>query len=122
MALDVVVFEPDAFQQWLAGQRLPARVPVAAEAQRGAERLLSYGCGACHAVRGTPADGVIGPDLTHIGSRLTVGASLLENGPEGLARWIIAVERLKPAAHMPGFAMIPAEDVRAMAAYLAELQ
>src|SRR5690606_782653 len=87
MAFDVVVMEAGAFEQWLAGQAAPSPPPGGGAATAfGHELFLRTGCGACHTVRGTAADGVIGPDLTHVGSRLTIGASLLENDAAGLAR------------------------------------
>ena len=38
-------------------------------------------CVLCHSIQGTPAAGVIGPNLTRIGSRGTIAAGLLENRP-----------------------------------------
>jgi cytochrome c553 len=43
-------------------------------AGEGRELFFLNGCAACHAIRGTEARGKIGPDLTHVGSRLTLGA------------------------------------------------
>jgi cytochrome c oxidase subunit II len=73
-------------------------------------------------VRGTAADGVIGPDLTHVGSRLSLGAGILPNDAEALRRWIAGSERIKPGSHMPNFDMLPDEELRALAAYLAGLR
>jgi cytochrome c oxidase subunit 2 len=80
--------------------------------------FFASGCSACHTVRGTGAAGVIGPDLTHVGSRLSLGGGILPNEPEALRRWIAETDRIKPGVHMPRFGMLPAEDVRALAAYL----
>lgn len=91
-------------------------------AERGQQVFLSNGCGACHAVRGTPADGVVGPDLTHVGSRLSLGAGILPNEPEDFLRWIARTEEIKPGVHMPAFGMLPEEDLRTLATYLNELE
>ena len=45
-------------------------------------------CGSCHAVRGTDAAGVLGPDLSHLMTRKTIAAATLTNTPENLTRWI----------------------------------
>ncbi|HXH82580.1 MAG TPA: cytochrome c, partial [Candidatus Tectomicrobia bacterium] len=96
--------------------------PVGPLAARGQEVFLANGCGACHTVRGTPADGVVGPDLTHVGSRLSVGAGTLPNNAETLLRWIARTEHVKPGVHMPAFGMLPKDDLHALARYLEGLQ
>jgi cytochrome c oxidase subunit 2 len=118
MNLWVVVLEPEEFARWLARQLEPARPDAQGQAARGAERFLANGCGACHALRGTPADGFVGPDLTHVGSRLSIGAGLLPRTTENLARWLSDPQRVKPGVHMPAFGMLPGDERRAIAVYL----
>lgn len=88
-------------------------------------------CVACHAVNGTPAAGVIGPNLTRVGARSTIAAGMLENTPENLFRWIRDPQSVKPDARMPGASYMaggwPAtnltdDQVRALAAYLTSLR
>ena len=122
MGFWVVVEEAQDFERWLARQAEPAASPRSPAAARGAELLLENGCGACHTVRGTDADGVVGPDLTHVGGRLGVGASLLANDAAGFGRWLAETDRLKPHVHMPAFGMLPPADLRALGAYLESLQ
>lgn len=122
MSFDVVVLEQADFARWLEHQQAPAQPPVQPLAVHGQELFLANGCGACHTVRGTPADGVVGPDLTHVGSRLSLGAATLSNDPEAFQRWIANTDHVKPGVHMPAFGMLPPEDVRALAAYLDALQ
>jgi cytochrome c oxidase subunit 2 len=122
MSFDVVVLEPADFARWLEQQRAPAQPPVQPLAVHGQELFLANGCGACHTVRGTPADGVVGPDLTHVGSRLSLGAATLSNDPEAFQRWVANTDHVKPGVHMPAFGMLPPEDLRALAAYLDALQ
>ena len=50
--------------------------------------FLRSGCVLCHAVRGTPAGGDLGPDLTHLASRLTLAAGTLPNNLGNLHGWI----------------------------------
>ncbi|MFG0336213.1 MAG: cytochrome c oxidase subunit II [Maioricimonas sp. JB049] len=122
MAFNVVVMERAEFDEWLAAQQEPAREPDDPLALRGREVFLRRGCGACHTIRGTRADGVIGPDLTHVGSRGSLGAGTLANSPEAFRQWIAHTSAAKPDVRMPGFDMIPEDDLQALAAYLESLQ
>src|SRR5688572_16163324 len=122
MAFLVTVTEPGDFQAWLDMQARPAEAPADALTIRGRDAFLANGCSACHTVRGTPAAGRIGPDLTHVGSRVHVGAGTLRNEPEALVRWIGQTDRIKPGVHMPAFRAVAADDLRALAAYLGSLR
>jgi cytochrome c oxidase subunit 2 len=122
MAFYVEVMDRADFDRWLSAQSAPAMEPRGEPAARGSELFQSNGCGACHAVRGTPADGVIGPDLTHVGGRLSIGAGILPTEPEPLRRWIARSEAIKPGVHMPAFGMLPDDELRALAAYLHDLK
>lgn len=118
----VVVEEAESFARWLARQEEPAQAPAGPLAARGRELFLANGCGACHTIRGTAADGVVGPDLTHVGSRLSLGAGILPNEADDFRQWIARTEDIKPGVHMPAFGMLPSEDLRALATYLDGLQ
>jgi cytochrome c oxidase subunit 2 len=122
MAFDVVAQPAAEFEAWLAGQGRPAREPADGVHARGRALFLASGCGACHAVRGTPAQGRIGPDLTHVGSRLSIAAGSFPNNKGTLAGWIASSQHLKPNNRMPNFNVFTGEELRAVAAYLASLQ
>lgn len=122
MAFSVVVMQPAAFEEWLAQQAGGAIPPATPEAVRGQELFDQVGCGACHAVRGTAAQGTIGPDLTHLAGRATLAAGILPNDREALVRWITRTETIKPGSRMPSFGALPAEHVEAIAAYLESLE
>jgi cytochrome c oxidase subunit 2 len=122
MAFDVVAHEPAQFEQWMAQQLRPAAESVVPFEQRGKELFLAAGCGACHAVRGTSAAGVVGPDLTHIGSRRTIAAGTFPNNKGTLAGWIASSQHLKPANKMPSFNVFTGEELRALAAYMESLK
>ena len=122
MSFDVVVVEKEEFAAWLAQQAAPARAPVESLAISGQKQFLANGCGACHSVRGTPARGLIGPDLTHVGSRMSLGAGILPNEPDAFLRWIAHTPTVKPEVHMPAFGMLPPEELQALAAYLEGLK
>jgi cytochrome c oxidase subunit 2 len=122
MSFYVIVLEKEDFAAWLEHQQEPARPPVQPLAAHGQEVFLANGCGACQTVRGTPADGVVGPDLTHVGSRLSLGAGILANEPDAFLRWVAHTEDVKPGVHMPAFGMLPPEDLQALATYLDGLE
>lgn len=122
MAFSVIVMEEEAFARWLAEEAAPADPPATPVAERGATLFAQVGCGACHTVRGTAADGVVGPDLTHLASRATLGGGILPNDPETLAEWISDTEALKPGVLMPSFGMLPEDDLDAIVAYLEGLE
>lgn len=84
---------------------------TAAPATTDQEELVAEGrrvffeesyCVLCHAINGTSAAGNIGPDLTNVGARQTLGAGLLENTPENMMRWIRDPASIKPGVEMPG--------------------
>jgi cytochrome c oxidase subunit II len=59
-------------------------------------------CIGCHVVGGNPSSvGQIGPNLTHFGSRHSLGAGLFPNDMRHLARWIKNSRAMKPGVIMP---------------------
>lgn len=122
MAFYVNVMERPDFERWLDNQREPAAEPRTPAAKAGRERFFANGCAACHRVDGTGADGVVGPDLTHVGSRLSLGAGIIRNEPDDFVRWIERTDHVKPGVNMPHFGMLPREELAALAAYLDSLQ
>lgn len=119
MAFSAIVHEPAEFDAWLDSQEQPATVADTDEARRGRDLFLGAGCGGCHVMRGVAELGNVGPDLTHIGSRDTLGAGILPNDPETLAAWIRDPKALKPGVAMPAYDMLPDADIAAIAAFLA---
>lgn len=122
MNFDVIVMEREEFELWLKSQQATAEVPNTRLAQHGQQLFLETGCHACHTVRGTDAQGVIGPDLTHVGSRRSLAAGALQNELEEFKTWISNPGLVKPGAKMPPFDMLPEDELRALATYLEGLQ
>ena len=120
MVLDVQVDDPGAFDRWAAAQRLPAAAPASARAQRGQQVFERGACALCHAIQGTAAGGVTGPDLTHLASRRTLAAGTLPLGRDTLVAWIADPQRHKPGADMPAVPLT-GEELDAVAEYLMEL-
>lgn len=121
--LFVVVAKPPAdLADWLSQQSQPAVVPSETVVQRGFEIFMEANCDECHVIRGTKADGELGPDLTHFADRLTLGAGAGRNSRGNLAGWIVNPHGLKPGNLMPAAADISGEDLQALLAYLETLQ
>lgn len=115
MAL-LVVAEPEAdFEAWRAHEAAPA----APAADAGAAQFVAS-CGRCHTVRGTAADGRLGPDLTHLMSRRTIAAGMLANTRGNLAGWIANPDGIKPGAKMPAVPL-SGPQLQAVLDYLATL-
>lgn len=121
MSFFVVAHTPAEFERWREAQRRVPPPPADAAAAKGAS-LFATLCAACHTVRGTAAEGVRGPDLTHVGSRRTIGAALLPMGRGALSGWISSSQHLKPGNLMPSFASLPGEELGALVAYLEGLR
>lgn len=118
----VVVAEPvDSFKAWLAQQQQPAPVPADSLAQEGQEIFLSTTCARCHTVVGTAAAGDLGPDLTHLASRRTLGAGTLTNSLGNLGGWVSDPQHVKPGVLMPP-ASLTGEELQALLAYLSTLE
>lgn len=124
MAFVAVVTGREEYEAWAERQRAAAASspPGSSLASEGARLFLSNGCGACHVVRGTPADGRVGPDLTHVAGRRTLAAGTLGTETADFRRWLAETERVKPGVHMPSFGMLRDRELDALAAYLESLR
>jgi cytochrome c oxidase subunit 2 len=121
MAFYVIAEERADYDRWLARAARPARAPETPETERGRALFVELGCGTCHTVRGV-SDGQLGPDLSQVGARRSIGAGLLPGGVGNIAAWIASTQQLKPGADMPSYDRLPGPDLRALAAYLAALE
>jgi cytochrome c oxidase subunit 2 len=114
MAFGVRAVSQADFDAWWDRQLQPA--PTTADL-----RPFMVNCAACHTIRGTPAGGILGPDLSHFGDRQSIAAGMLPNTPENLARWLENTQTIKPGSKMPELDML-ASDVHAIVAYLEDLK
>jgi cytochrome c oxidase subunit 2 len=123
MAFWAVVQEPEEFEAWLARQKEPVPPPATARAAHGMRVFGEAGCGACHAVRGTEWQGRLGPDLSRVGSRLSLAAGALDNHGGTLAGWIAGAQDIKPGNSMPAYGRaLEGEDLLAVAIWLESLR
>jgi cytochrome c oxidase subunit 2 len=122
MAFKVVALPRTEFDAWVLARKTPPRPPAdAALLRRGEDVFFRESCQACHAVAGTTAFARLGPDLTHIGSRLTLGAGRIDNTDGHLAQWILDPQGLKPGNLMPA-TPLPPDDLAALVAWLRSLR
>ncbi|MFQ5689701.1 MAG: cytochrome c oxidase subunit II [Gemmatimonadota bacterium] len=121
MGFRVVVQPAEEFRGWVARMQQPATEPEDPLAVEGKELFLNGPCIACHRIEGTVAQGSVGPDLTHVGSRRTIVAGRLENNDENLARWISNSQEIKPGNLMPK-QDLKDDDVLRLVAYLRGLR
>lgn len=96
------------FEDWVKHQLADANTPKAPIALEGMQLFTTKTCVQCHKVRGNShAMGVKGPDLTHVATRKTIGAGILDNRlgegaispekqKENLANWVRHSNHLKP--------------------------
>lgn len=122
MAFEVVALPAEEYSAWFTRESATAAAPSNELEQRGQALFIAAGCGACHAVRGTQAAGTIGPDLTHIGSRRSVGIDTLPLTQANLVRFITHGQHVKPGNLMPEFRIFTETDQAALAAYLLSLR
>jgi cytochrome c oxidase subunit 2 len=121
MAMLVIAVAPAEFSAWWDAQLQPAAAPSDAESQQGMQAFFVRGCMLCHAIRGTHAAGIMGPDLTHFASRRTIAAGTLPNTPGNLGGWIADPQHVKPGAQMP-LMDVDGRELNALVAYLMGLR
>ncbi|MET4579969.1 cytochrome c oxidase subunit II [Ottowia thiooxydans] len=129
MALDVVVSSAEEFNAWALTQAQPAMTTDLLLSHPGRSAFLQNRCNFCHAVRGISdadpgvAQSGLGPDLTHVGSRVSLAAATLPNTPQNLRRWIEHTQDIKPGARMPsGADRVPSKDMEDIAEWLSQLK
>jgi len=121
MAFEVVA-EPDPqFERWLDAQRQLASAPQSAAATHGRDVFLTTQCVLCHTVRGTPAAGKVGPDLTHVGTRGKIASGTLLTKPDAVAAWLRDPQHIKPGSQMPP-TRLSDDDAQALSEYLVNLK
>ena len=102
MRLRVQVLSQEGYDAWVRSYGQP---PVLSEnAQRGQEIFLDARpgggtCLSCHTVEGV-SSATVGPNLTDLATRSSVGAGLLELDAEGLRTWLTNPDDVKPGNRM----------------------
>ena len=115
MAFYVVAEPRAAFGRWVAREQRP---PTAGAP--GATLFTQVGCGGCHTIAGL-STGTVGPDLTHVGGRMTLAAGTIPQTRADLERWIGDPQHIKPGNKMPAL-HLTGSQIRRLAAYLESLR
>ena len=119
MRLRVIVESGVGFEAWAEQQKEGAAAPPQASlAEQGKAVYARSACIGCHAIQGV-SPGVIGPNLTHVGSRTTIAGGIFPNDSAHLARWIADAPALKPGSIMTRMKPpLTDADIAALVAYL----
>ena len=144
MGFEIHVDTPEEFERWVSDQQVgsplinggqvspDSAAPTDSAAQaartgrdslmaRGTQVFITGGCIACHAMVGTPMAGqvrMIGPNLTHVGSRRTLAGAMMPNTDENLARWLRDPQAVKPGTLMKLPRPLTEDEVQTLVAYL----
>lgn len=117
MGFIVVAQAPQEFEAWWNHQLEPPSSPRSETEIRSlahAQSAFVRNCAVCHTVRGTVANGKVGPDLSHLMQRQTIAAATLPNSIGALSGWISNPQHIKPGNLMPTLDLSAADlnDVR----------
>lgn len=117
----VVVAKDQAdFDAWVQQQQaLPT--PQADAAAKGEQLFAVSACIGCHTVEGTAAQGKVGPNLTHVGSRTSIAGGTFPLTEGNIKRWLKNPPALKPGSLMPNLNLSDA-DIDVLTAYLLSLK
>ncbi|MBF6589995.1 MAG: cytochrome c oxidase subunit II [Ktedonobacterales bacterium] len=124
MDFTVIVDSASTFQTWVANQQLPAAPPTQQQLTQGARLFAQGQCVGCHQINGVnKLATVIGPNLTHFGSRILIAGGVLENTRDNLRNWIANAQTVKNGSDMPSFgSTYSSSDLDALVAYLESLK
>jgi cytochrome c oxidase subunit 2 len=120
-------FDASPLDAWRAKQK-PDQGEDPALIAKGRELFAAKTCSSCHTIRGDGYIGVVGPELTHVGSRSTIAAGLLQNDRDEIHRWIHAPNEVKPgntmwvAGYLANGIKLTPEDEDALVNYLESLK
>ncbi len=95
MRMRALVLTESDFMAWVDGQKEPAPQPITDSEKLGKE-LFGQNCATCHTQNHDTAHPQPQyPDLTHFGSRSSVGAGIMPNTHANIKEWIGDIEHIK---------------------------
>ena len=110
------------FDAWSKATAADAAKPASDLAKAGEQQFLLSGCVGCHTVKGNAvAVGVIGPNLSHVGSRTTIASGVLQNNADGMRKWLSNSPAVKPGSKMPNLNLND-DQIQKLTAYLDSLK
>ncbi|MGY2084529.1 cytochrome c oxidase subunit II [Blastococcus sp. SYSU DS0539] len=118
----VLVAQPeDEFAEHLRALQAGSAEPDTDLEEAGRAVYLAAGCGQCHRIEDVSEGDDFAPDLTHLATRETIAAGMLEYTRGNLAGWILDPQGLKPGVRMPPN-NLTGDDLQALLAYLESLR
>ncbi len=117
MQLRVEAQTAEDFKKWVASQSMDPHPPQSPLALEGEKIFQQKTCLNCHSLNSMGTTEAIGPDLTFVATRKTLGAGVLKNSSENLAKWLANPQKFKPGALMPNF-QLSEHEIAALVAYL----
>jgi cytochrome c oxidase subunit 2 len=133
MGLRVISETPEEFAAWVERQRFGSPLvnggKVTRDSTQPVDSLLlagnglfnGAGCIGCHSMVGTAMagqTGMKGPNLSHVGSRSTIVAGMLENTPENLRKWLSNPDSVKKGTLMVLPRKLTDAEITLLVAYL----
>jgi len=111
MRFVVIVDSQADFDKWVTDQQSPIPTPTGDAAQ--GEALFMKG--------GTPAQGKVGPNLTHVKSRTIIAGGALDNTTGNMWTWLTDPQAVKPGTVMPNL-HLSQQDIILLAEFLDTLK
>ncbi|MBK0381543.1 cytochrome c oxidase subunit II [Pedobacter sp. SD-b] len=121
MRIRVIAQTQENYQKWLTENAKTANIAIDSSLIKGAAIFQKASCAGCHQIRGTMANGNVGPDLTHLASRQTILSGTVKNTTENLYRFIDNPNKIKPGVNMPRF-FLQQDSLKALVTYLHSLK
>jgi cytochrome c oxidase subunit 2 len=121
MRLMVIVQPQPEFDAWLAHNAGDAQAATDTRFEQARRLFVEADCASCHTVRGTDADGRVGPDLTHVASRQMIGAGTSTWSRADVRAWIADPHDTKPGIDMPA-STLGDDELETIVEYLMELR
>jgi cytochrome c oxidase subunit 2 len=132
MRIRVFVQTPSNYRAWVAAQQQPAQIASLSGDAAAGQKLFLHGasgggfpggpaCSGCHAVNGSSAQGVIGPNLTHFATRTRFAGETYDNNTGNLTNWLENPPAMKPGVDMPKLGL-SSTQIRQLIAFLQSLK
>ncbi len=117
MRIRVIVQNQKDFEAWKKHQKDSATRTGSALFLKGQRLFQVMTCATCHTIKGTSAQGTIGPNLTHFASRSHFLTDLKITNKENLRAWLENPQKIKSSAKMPND-HLSEEELEALVAYV----
>jgi cytochrome c oxidase subunit 2 len=122
MGIIVSAVSPEQFETWHSSMLQPHKLSSDPIEKKGLGVFRRSGCGECHSIRGLVSSSInVGPNLSYLAKRLTLGAATIPNNRGHLASWIANPDSSKAGTLMPSTPM-SSTDFQALIAFLESLK